>query len=214
MRYAQLKASLSVLPEGSEELNVIRRDVASTNPKLPWKLKCVWRVSRQGEAARFARHDGLGNRRLLWHGTSVAVVAAILKSGLRIMPRSGGRVGKGIYLADQHEKSASYTWGCKKSGARVMFLAEAALGTPHSILRDDPSIVRPPGGCDSVIAVGRTAPMAEVETFLEMDGKQVAVPQGEVSKEGRPGQSRFHHSEFLLYDEAQHRIRYVCEFHG
>ena len=40
----------------------------------------------------------VGNRKLLWHGTNVAVVAAILKSGLRIMPHSGGRVGKGIYL--------------------------------------------------------------------------------------------------------------------
>ena len=34
----------------------------------------------------------------MWHGTNVAVVVAILKTGLRIMPHSGGRVGKGIYL--------------------------------------------------------------------------------------------------------------------
>ena len=48
------------------------------------------------------------NRRLLWHGTNVAVVAAILKSGLRIMPHSGGRVGKGIYFASENSKSAGY----------------------------------------------------------------------------------------------------------
>ena len=42
--------------------------------------------------------QAIDNRKLLWHGTKVAVVAAILKSGLRIMPHSGGRVGKGIYL--------------------------------------------------------------------------------------------------------------------
>ncbi|CAN0496018.1 unnamed protein product, partial [Laminaria digitata] len=34
----------------------------------------------------------------------VAVVAAIIKSGLRIMPHSGGRVGKGIYLASENGK--------------------------------------------------------------------------------------------------------------
>lgn len=57
---------------------------------------------------RFQAHDNLDNRRLLWHGTNVAVVAAILKSGLRIMPHSGGRVGKGIYLASENSKSACY----------------------------------------------------------------------------------------------------------
>lgn len=36
---------------------------------------------------------------------SVAVVAAILKSGLRIMPHSGGRVGSGIYMASEAGKS-------------------------------------------------------------------------------------------------------------
>lgn len=57
---------------------------------------------------RFQAHSTLGNRRLLWHGTNVAVVAAILTSGLRIMPHSGGRVGKGIYFASENSKSASY----------------------------------------------------------------------------------------------------------
>jgi len=42
----------------------------------------------------------------LWHGTDVSVVVAILKTGLRIMPHSGGRVGKGIYFASENSKSA------------------------------------------------------------------------------------------------------------
>jgi len=36
------------------------------------------------------------------------VVVAILKSGLRIMPHSGGRVGKGIYFASENGKSSGY----------------------------------------------------------------------------------------------------------
>lgn len=63
-------------------------------------------VITQGE--RFGAHDDLENRKLLWHGTNVAVVAAILKSGLRIMPHSGGRVGRGIYFASECSKSAGY----------------------------------------------------------------------------------------------------------
>lgn len=38
----------------------------------------------------------------------MAVVAAILTSGLHIMPHSGGRVGKGIYFASENSKSAGY----------------------------------------------------------------------------------------------------------
>ena len=42
----------------------------------------VWKLERHHEGERFAAHDALGNRRLLWHGTNVAVVAAILKVSL------------------------------------------------------------------------------------------------------------------------------------
>ena len=65
-------------------------------------------ISFNPQDKRFAAHDTIKNRRLLWHGTNVAVVAAILKSGLRIMPHSGGRVGRGIYFASEHSKSAGY----------------------------------------------------------------------------------------------------------
>lgn len=64
----------------------------------------------------------LAIRRLLWHGTNVAVVAAVLKTGLRIMPHSGGRVGKGIYLASEHSKSAGYT-RCGK--VRIVYFLSA-----------------------------------------------------------------------------------------
>ena len=35
-------------------------------------------------------------------------MAAILALGLRIMPHSGGRVGKGIYFASENSKSVGY----------------------------------------------------------------------------------------------------------
>ncbi len=60
------------------------------------------------QSDRFKSHDAISNRRLLWHGTNVAAVVAILKSGLRIMPHSGGLMGKGIYFASECSKSAGY----------------------------------------------------------------------------------------------------------
>lgn len=65
-------------------------------------------IHRTSQDERFSENDSLENRRLLWHGTNIAVVAAILKSGLRIMPHSGGRVGRGIYFASENSKSAGY----------------------------------------------------------------------------------------------------------
>lgn len=60
------------------------------------------------QGINFGENDKLENRKLLWHGTNVAVVTAILKTGLRIMPHSGGRVGRGIYFASEHNKSRGY----------------------------------------------------------------------------------------------------------
>ncbi len=53
-------------------------------------LENIWEVRRGDEDASYKAFDAVGNRRLLWHGTNVAVVAAILKTGLRIMPTVNG----------------------------------------------------------------------------------------------------------------------------
>lgn len=38
------------------------------------KLQDAWRVDRHGEKSRFSAHDGMDNRKLLWHGTRCAAV--------------------------------------------------------------------------------------------------------------------------------------------
>ena len=96
----------------------------------------------------------------MWHGTNVAVVAAILKSGLRIMPHSGGRVGRGIYFASENGKSAGYVGSShyRNQNIGIMFLNEVVLGKENHITRDDSSLVKPPKGFDCVIADGQTEP--------------------------------------------------------
>ena len=73
------------------------------------RLRQVFDLERESEPGRFKpATDALGDHRMLWHGTDVATAAAICATGLRIMPNSGGRVGKGIYLADEANKSGYY----------------------------------------------------------------------------------------------------------
>jgi hypothetical protein len=82
----------------------------NTNTPGGLQLLNLWEVQRKDESVRFDQYRHLSNRRLLWHGTNVAVVAAILKTGVRIMPTatSGSRVGRGIYLAPEVGKSEQY----------------------------------------------------------------------------------------------------------
>jgi len=171
----------------------------------------VFEVNREGEAERFAEHDAMGNRRLLWHGTNVATVAAICSSGMRIMPHSGGRVGAGIYLADESNKSGHYVVP-GPDGSGVMLLAEACLGTPKLIVKDSSTAQRykvAPKGTDSVQAVGRSFPDPQGTEEVEIDGKTLLFETGSPSLQLKKGSSHFYQNEFLVYKESQVRLRYV-----
>lgn len=70
----------------------------SPTPRHPCFPRWTALSSASSQDERFKAHDHLEHQHLLWYSTSVAMVAAILKSRLRIMPHLGGHVGKGIYL--------------------------------------------------------------------------------------------------------------------
>jgi len=135
-------------------------------------------------------------------------VAAILKGGLRIMPHSGGRVGKGIYFASENSKSAGYVWPTS-SDVGVMFLNEVALGKEHHIKTDDWQLTAPPKGYDSIIAKGQTEPDPKKDTSLTLDGKKVVVPQGKPVNQAKFKNSDFDQSEYLIYKESQNKMRYM-----
>lgn len=154
---------------------------------------------------------------------------------------AGGRVGKGIYLASEQSKSAGYVRPGKQGGRTVgvMFLVQAALGKQHTIEKDDWQLQAPPkgvsyahcvrahalpctlasltqavlcAGYDSILAKGRTEPEPGKETSLKIGGTNVAVPQGTVQAQADAKDSYFFQSEYLVYKEAQQRLRYVITF--
>src|SRR5262249_53144246 len=131
--YDKLHAEIELVDPKSKEYAFVDQyiDATARSGRKP-KLLNLFTLNRKPEGKRYSEHDELDNRKLLWHGTNVAVVAAICKTGLRIMPHSGGRVGRGIYLASENGKSINYM-GWASGGNGVMFLAEAVLGKEHSI---------------------------------------------------------------------------------
>ncbi|XP_037107967.1 protein mono-ADP-ribosyltransferase PARP3 [Syngnathus acus] len=207
--YESLKSKLSLMEKSTETFKIIETYLKQTQGYHKPKIVNVWEVDRQSEGERFQENDALENRRLLWHGTNIAVVAAILKSGLRIMPHSGGRVGRGIYFASENSKSASYVRTSKKTG--VMFLSEVALGREHTITQDDSSLKKAPNGYDSVVARGNVEPDPSKDTFITLEGKKVSVPQGKPIKQSRYSDSYFSNSEYLIYKESQCRLRFLLE---
>ncbi|XP_012504826.1 PREDICTED: poly [ADP-ribose] polymerase 3 [Propithecus coquereli] len=180
-------------------------------------LKCQLQLPDSGapeyKGDRFQDHSKLDNRRLLWHGTNVAVVAAILTSGLHIMPHSGDHVGKGIYFASENSKSGGYVTGmpCGAHHIGYMFLGEVALGKEHHITMDEPNLIHPLPGFDSVIARGLTEPDPTQDAKLELDGQRVMVPQGWPVPCPEFRNSTFSQSEYLIYQESQCRLRYLLE---
>ncbi len=208
--YDKLSAKLEYVDPKSKEYAFIEQYIEATasSHNKP-KLVNAFRMDRKGEGARFKEHDDVEHRKLLWHGTNVAVVAAICKTGLRIMPHSGGRVGKGIYLASENGKSINYMGWSGKTG--VMFLAEAAIGKQHSITSDDSSLKAAPKGFDSIIARGHTEPDPKSDIEWTFDGNKVVVPQGKPIKMSQYSKSSFTQSEYLVYKESQVRLRYALQ---
>ncbi|KAJ3046886.1 Poly [ADP-ribose] polymerase 3 [Rhizophlyctis rosea] len=205
--YISLKAKLSHIAPTSAVHKIINTYLEQTRCSNVTLID-AWEVDREGEADRFAAHDDINERKLLWHGTNVAVVAAILATGLRIMPHAGGRVGRGLYFASENAKSASYT-SAGPDGTACMFLAEVALGKQHEINNDDPSLRAAPKGFDSVVAKGHTEPDPKKNTTIKLDGNDVVVPQGKAVDQKAWKDSSFWHSEYLVYKESQVRLRYV-----
>ncbi|NXA88959.1 PARP3 polymerase, partial [Melanocharis versteri] len=206
--YALLCCQLSLLDPASREYQLIQTYVMQTGQEVG--ILNIWQVARDGEDERFKAHDLLEHRRLLWHGTNVAAVAAILKSGLRIMPHSGGRVGKGIYFASENRKSACYV-RCTSKKVGIMFLTEVALGKPYRVTCNDPTLCQPPAGYDSVLACGQTEPDPAQDEEVLLDGKKVLVCQGKPIPMPAYKDSSFSQSEYLVYQESQCRIRYLVQ---
>ncbi len=208
VNYRKVKADLEYVDPSTREFDLIQTYMERTCSGY-YKLKLVdaFRVDRKGERERFCCHDTVAERKLLWHGTNVAVVAAILGSGLRIMPHSGGRVGRGIYLASENGKSVFYVGWSGTTG--VMFLAEAALGKEHTITRDNSGLKAAPKGCDCVVARGHTEPDPKHDVEWDFEGRKVIIPQGKPVKQPKFSKSSFSQSEYLVYRESQVRLRYV-----
>ncbi|XP_045512955.1 poly [ADP-ribose] polymerase-like [Pieris brassicae] len=214
--YLKLKTEIVPLDTDSPEYDTVMRYLVNTQSSAhscKIKVQQILSVERQGEAERFEPYAALPNRKLLWHGSRLSNVAAILLQGLRIAPdgveKTGAMFGKGIYFADVVTKSAQYAYTTPDHPAGVLLLCRVALGNIKRCTGRVP-VTELPQGKNSVWGVGRFRPDPAASEILP-DGTE--VPLGAIVPNTRDDRYELvlNHNEYIVYDEAQVNIKYLVQ---
>ncbi|XP_076462850.1 uncharacterized protein LOC143295161 [Babylonia areolata] len=237
--YNVMKCKLQRMEEGDPMVqNILRfaqlgsnnrhrfEGVSSSNNRH--RFEGVYKVEREGEEGRFQK-CGLGNRRLLWHGTGSCNLVSILNRGLVNAPLdsrlTGDRFGKGIYFADMMSKSDSYT-DSSRDASSFMLLCEVALGKQRVLNEDDDDDDDDEDVDKSSKAVDEDFNSSVVYGYHFPDPDyDILLPSGEVMSLGdsvteyyyttSSGQDRrrsTNYNEYVVYQESQVCIRYLLQY--
>lgn len=183
-KYNALKCQIELPPsaKADEIRQYVEKSVVRGNTK--YKVKNVWRVKRNGEYESFT--EGVGNTKLLFHGSATRNWMGILSRGL-LLPKivvslgvkrtDAGWLGNGIYFGNAICTSANYAHPGKR-GTRLVSVASVSLGTVKQYRKITYGLNKPPEGFHSCHGV-----------------------RG----------SEFADDEFVVYDTKQQRLEYLVE---
>ncbi|OJD28964.1 poly polymerase 2 adp-ribosyltransferase 2 [Diplodia corticola] len=188
-----------------------------------YTVDSIFRIERLGENDRFGKSQYAGpvrDRRLLWHGSRATNFGGILSQGLRIAPPeapvSGYMFGKGIYLADMSSKSANYCCSYISGGTALLLLCEAELGNPLNELTNSDYNAGENAkskGMWSTWGKGMTAPLGWKDADCvhpSLAGVKMPDVSIQPGKTNVPG-AFLQYNEFICYDVAQIRLRYLFQ---
>ena len=159
--------TLTVVQPSDPEFQAIKdyyRKTANTmHTSSSLDIKAIWKLEiKHMHEAYEARGRAKGNVKRLWHGSKVANILSILKSGyvlpgkLKSATITGAAFGNGIYFSDQSTKSLNYSQGYWSSGSMdnncFMFLNNVAMGREYPVNSTTSS--PPPSGYDSYFCKG------------------------------------------------------------
>ncbi|PKY01168.1 poly polymerase [Aspergillus campestris IBT 28561] len=208
--------------EFQELLNYLQQSRGSTH-RMGYQIINIFRIERQGETERFESSPYAdlknSNRRLLWHGSRSTNFGGILSQGLRIAPPeapvSGYMFGKGVYFADISSKSAGYTCSYNSGGTGLLLLCDVELGDPMLELNDsnynaDSEVKK--AGKYATLGRGSSIPGAWTDAGCVHDSlRGVQMPDSSVATAARKGPSGLCYNEYIVYDVAQIRQRYLFQ---
>lgn len=215
---------MTPLPRDSAEFGELKTylmDTRGETHNANYEVSDIFRIERKGEKARFDSSPFAGpprDRRLLWHGSRCTNFGGILSQGLRIAPPeapvTGYMFGKGVYLADMSSKSANYCVPHISNGHALLLLCEAELGKPMQILTNALSSAGETAKAQGMLSTwgqGMTGPSQWKDAVCVHPSLQgVTMPDTTV----KPSQTNVPnayllYNEFIAYDVAQIRLRYL-----
>ncbi|XP_031628486.1 poly [ADP-ribose] polymerase-like [Contarinia nasturtii] len=216
--YEQLNAHINPIEKHSEDYNLIITYAKNTHSAIHDEyfldIEDIFTVSREGEIKRYETFRKLHNKKLLWHGSKLANFVGILSKGLKIapreVPRNGSMFGNGIYFTDTVSKAANYSRAQCKNDVGLMLLCEVALGDSmecfdgNNVTKDGQKL---PKGFHSIKGVGKGFPNPKEGRLIYED---VEAPVGEMV-ENASIKSALLHNEYVVYDEAQVKIKYLIK---
>ncbi|CAD6240988.1 GSCOCG00009044001-RA-CDS [Cotesia congregata] len=216
--YSKLKTDIKELSVNAKEFEIIQQYIEKTHSfvhnKYEIEVKKIFVVNRAGEAQRFNnRTRGIGNRMLLWHGTAVTNISSILLKGLRVPKKSFSSTshifGRGIYFADVVSKSANFCRVKGQNSTVLLLLCEVALGSMEEKYEPDNNLVLPKKK-HSVFARGQYGPNCDDCTEISPG---VKVPYGKLVEQKLSEKSKLKliHNEYVVYDPAQIKIKYLVQ---
>ena len=212
--YGKLGCNLVALAPASAEYKMIATLVQNgysqhNNAGSKLSIKQVFEIDRAGETERFAPWAQDAKRKLLWHGSGLQNWVGILSQGLRIAPpeapAAGYNFGKGVYFADMLEKAFGY---CRATGGEaVLQLSEVALGESYVLTAPEYAAAEnsKQAAKQSTFCIGKTQP----DPAQDRDAAGVAVSVGKAVANEYDILLSMTHNEFIVYDEAQVKARYI-----
>lgn len=192
---------------------------------LSYQVIDIFRIERKGEQDRFMSSPyaklAKSDRRLLWHGSRSTNFGGILSQGLRIAPPeapvNGYMFGKGVYLADTSSKSANYCCPYNSANMGLLLLCDVELGDPMLELQNGDYMAGENAKKECKIATlgqGVSIPGGWKDAeCLHPTLKDVKMPDVSLGPSSRKGQTSLHYNEYIVYDVAQIRQRYLFYVH-
>ncbi|XP_059175605.1 poly [ADP-ribose] polymerase tankyrase-like [Physella acuta] len=207
--YASLGCQVEMMSQDDAMSQMILKYIYLTGPG--YKVNSIYKVHRQGEEQRL-KATGLGNRRLLWHGSNTCNLLSILNRGLLVAPpearMSGWAYGKGIYLSDSFNKSASYVWS--DSGNMYMLLCEVALGEIKDYYKEQRAgnaQKNSDKSYNSVVVQSHPYCFSPSDWFILPSGVSIAQNSSQASHITNSIMT-----EYIVSDPAQVCLRYLVQF--
>ncbi|KAK3636189.1 hypothetical protein LTR56_014352 [Elasticomyces elasticus] len=217
-RFEQLNLSeCEPLDAKSAEYDALKKYLINTAGKthnIRYRLQDIFRIQREGEDDRFeqSKYSSIKDKN-----------RGILSQGLRIAPPeapvNGYAFGKGVYLADISTKSANYCVSSSSGNTGLLLLCEAELGNPmYELMGGDSSAQEKSAeaGAIATLGLGRTVPQGWVDAgdviMPELKGVMIPDPDQEPGDQTQHPNAYLQYNEYICYDVAQIRLRYLIRF--